>query len=196
MKISKKSELMELLKIFQNQINTIKNTIDKLIKTTGASEKEIIELTENKITEIPSQTQEYVPDVQISEQTEKQEDYIDLGEQEEPTLTALPPKPGKLKEDKDFIGLPLVDDESKISLKPAPKLKKQSKTKSIKELREEKKGLKTKVDSVENLMRIIDNKHDSGKLDNESYMKQSKRLQADLKKAKKRMASIDKLLKR
>lgn len=195
MKIYKKSELMELLKIFQNQINTIKNTIDKLIKTTEASEKEIIELTETKTSKIPSQTQEFVPDTQISEETEKQ-DYIKLGEQGEPTLTALPPKPGTLKADQDFIGLPLVDDESKISLKPAPKLKKQSKAKSIKELREEKKGLKTKVDSVENLMKIIDNKRDSGKIDDESYIKQSKRLQADLKKAKKRMASIEKLLKK
>jgi len=195
MKIHKKSELMELLKIFRNQINTIKNTIDKLIKTTEASEKEIIELTEIKPSKIPSQTQEFVPDAPLSKETEKQ-DYIKLGDQGEPTLTALPPKPGKLKADQDFIGLPLVDDVSKISLKPAPKLKKQSKAKSIKELREEKKGLETKVDSVENLMKIIDNKRDSGKIDDESYIKQSKRLQADLKKAKKRMASIDKLLKK
>lgn len=195
MKISRKSELMELLKIFQNQLNTIKNTIDKLIKTTEASEKEIIEITETNLPRNPPQTQDFPPDTKISEDAKKQES-IELEEQEEPTLTALPPKPGKLKEEDDFIGLPLVDDESKISLKPAPKLKKNSKSKSIKELQNEKKGLETKVDSVKNLMQIIDKKRDSGKINDDSYVKQSKRLQSDLKKAKKRISSIDKLLKK
>jgi hypothetical protein len=195
MKISRKSELMELLKIFQNQINTIKNTIDKLIKTTEASEKEIIELNETYIPRNPPQPQEILPDTRISEDTEKK-GSVKSGEQEEPTLTALPPKPGKLEEEEDFIGLPLVDDESKISLKPAPKLKSISKSKSIKELKKEKKGLETKVDSVKNLMQIIDKKRDSGKINDDSYVKQSKRLQSDLKKAKKRISSIDKLLKK
>ncbi|MFX1314653.1 MAG: hypothetical protein ACFE9T_02225, partial [Promethearchaeota archaeon] len=202
MKISKKSELMELLKIFQNQINTIKNTIDKLIKKTETSEKEIIELRNTDFSHPPVKTQEFTQEAQystdisqISEDTKKQ-GYIELGEQGEPTLTALPPKPEKLKPTEDFIGLPLVDDESKIPLKPPPKLKKSSKSKSLKELREEKKGLESKVDSYENLMKVIDKKRDIGKLDDESYTKQSKRVQSDLKKAKKRIESINKLLKK
>ncbi|MHA2131493.1 MAG: hypothetical protein ACW99L_16125, partial [Promethearchaeota archaeon] len=43
MKISKKSELIELLKIFQNQIDTIKTTIDRLINVTIESDNAIIE---------------------------------------------------------------------------------------------------------------------------------------------------------
>lgn len=52
-KISNKSELMELLEIFSNQINTIKNTIDNLVKQVSASEDEIIELKKKQISRKP-----------------------------------------------------------------------------------------------------------------------------------------------
>jgi hypothetical protein len=190
MKISRKSELIELLKIFQNQINTIKNTIDKLIKTTEASEKEIVELSNAQ-----NPNHQYGPQSYATAEDITSKDSQELSEVDEDDLTALPPKPEGLKESDDFIGLPLVEDESKISLKPAPKLKKSTKGKSIKELAKEKEGLESKVSSVENLIKIIDKKRNNGKLDDDSYSKQSKRLQSDLKKAKKRIDSIDKLLK-
>ncbi|MFX0139992.1 MAG: hypothetical protein ACFFDN_40495, partial [Candidatus Hodarchaeota archaeon] len=42
MKISKKSELIELLRIFQNQINTVKTTIDRLVEKAIDSDGEIL----------------------------------------------------------------------------------------------------------------------------------------------------------
>jgi len=77
-------------------------------------------------------------------------------------------------------------------LEPPPKLKTKGKTK--KELRDEKQGLETKLTSVQDLMKFIDKKHSTGKLNNNEYEKRSKKLQGDLKKTKKRISIINKLL--
>ena len=84
------------------------------------------------------------------------------------------------------------DSDSKDTLKPPPKFKKKDKSKN--ELKTEKEGLKTKLSSVEGLLKFINKKHSSGKLDDDEYVKRSKKLQSDLKKTKKRMNIIDKLL--
>ncbi len=182
MKITKKSELVELLKIFQNQINTIQSTIDKLIEKTIASENEIFEIKNSEVT----QNSELVKPIEkvksgVSQVDEKPRDEITI--QEEPTLTALPQKPDSLKKE---------DIESEESLKPPPKLKTKGKTK--KELKNEKQGLETKLTSVQDLMKFIDKKHSSGKLNNNEYEKRSKKLQSDLKKTKKKIDIINKLL--
>jgi hypothetical protein len=191
MKISKKSELVELLKIFQNQINTIKSTIDKLIKRAIDSDDGIFELDTSEAT--PNSNNSY--DVQLKEQVDEQVDARATQEtekskelnseeffiQEEPTLTALPPKPESLKKDDS-------------DLKPPPKLK--TKAKSKKELKNEKNGLRTKLSSVQDLLNFIDKKHSTGKLNDDEYVKRSKKLQNDLKKTKKRMDIINKLLKK
>ena len=77
-------------------------------------------------------------------------------------------------------------------LKPAPKLK--NKVKSKKELKDEKAGLETRLNSVEDLLNFIDKKHTSGKLNDDEYNKRSKKLQTNLKKTKKRINIVDKLL--
>ncbi|MDX1797707.1 MAG: hypothetical protein R3255_03570 [Candidatus Lokiarchaeia archaeon] len=182
MKITKKSELVELLKIFQNQINTIQTTINKLIEKTIKSEDEIFEneaseLSQDSITPVlptPNELKSPKTDKKISDEIFPEED---------PTLTALPPKPESLKSD---------EIESEEILEPAPKLK--TKGKSKKELRDEKQGLETKLTSVQDLMKFIDKKHSSGKLNNNEYEKRSKKLQGDLKKTKKRIDIINKLL--
>ena len=43
---------MNLLKIFQNQINTIKGTIDKIIDTASDSDMEIIKIKRSELSEI------------------------------------------------------------------------------------------------------------------------------------------------
>jgi len=187
MKISKKSELVELLKIFQNQINTIKSTVDKLIKKAIDSDDEIFELenSENKqvsessqMINLNEQTEDILTD--ISEEISKQE-IEDIFLQEVPSLTALPPKPERLK-------------KNETELKPPPKRNIKIKDRSKNELKDEKEGLKTKLSSVQNLLKFIDKKHSSGKLNDDEYVKRSKKLQHDLKKTKKRMDIIDKLL--
>jgi len=44
------------------------------------------------------------------------------------------------------------------------------------------------------LLKFIDKKHSSGKLNDDEYVKRSKKLQSDLKKTKKRIGIIDKLI--
>lgn len=185
MKISKKSELVELLKIFQNQINTIKSTIDKLIEKAIGSENDIYELKNSEIAQSPRESQIDKPieqsDAKIPQADEKVSEEIII--EDDTTLTALPPKPVSLKKDKT---------DSEQSLKPPPKLKTKSKTK--KELKNEKDGLETKLTSVQDLLKFIDKKHSTGKLNDADYVKRSKKLQSDLKKTKKRIDIIDKLL--
>jgi len=185
MKISKKSELVELLKIFQNQINTIKTTIDKLIKTASESDKDIIESKQLEISEVQDKAQDIQPSVQkipsIPEIT-SEISAISNKEKREEALTALPPKPESLIE----------EEVEETGLKPVPKLKTKGKTK--KELKDEKEGLESKLTSVEDLLEFIDKKHSSGTIDDEEYSKRSKKLQNDVKKTKKKINVIDKLL--
>ena len=183
MKISKKSELIELLKIFQNQISTIKTTIDKLIETSSESDEDIIELSPEEI----SQNQINNQEIQLSsEPLAKSPKIVNKKIKTDDTeLTALPPKPESLvKEEKEDVGEP--------GLKPAPKLISKDKTK--KELKDERKGLETKLSSVQDLLEFIDKKHSTGKIDDNEFSKRSKKLQNDVKKTKKKINVLDKLL--
>lgn len=185
MRISTKSELMKLLKIFQNQINTIKGTIDKIIDTISDSDMDIIEIKRSELSEIAEdndinlddygklpKASEIVTDVPSNEKFN--EESIEL--------TSLPKKPNSLKSEKS----------GEFDLKPAPKL--ETKGKTNKELKQEKKGLELKLSSVLNLLKFINKKRSSGTLDEQEYSKRSKKLQNDLKKTKKRISALDKLL--
>jgi len=179
MKISKKGELIELLKIFQNQINTIKTTIDKLIATASKSDNEIIEADQFEISEL----QDTQPSIQEAPSVPEITSEINIiSNKQEDGLTALPPKPKSMVEEE-------IDE---TGLKPVPKLKTKDKTK--KELKDEKKGLESKLTSVEDLLEFIDKKHTSGTIDDEEYSKRTKKLQSDIKKTKKKINVIDKLL--
>ncbi|MBY8989883.1 MAG: hypothetical protein KGD58_03935 [Candidatus Lokiarchaeota archaeon] len=185
MKISKKSELIELLKIFQNQINTIKTTIDKLIDTATDADTDIVESDQLLISNIEDQYQDNKP---ITQETPSLEDItseinsISNLEKDEEGLTSLPPKPESL----------VQEEVEETGLKPVPKLK--TKDKTNKELKDEKKDLESQLSSVEILKESIDKKHSSGKIDDDEYSKRSKKLESDTKKTKKKMGVIDKLL--
>ena len=185
MKISKKSELIELLKIFQNQINTIKSTIDKLIDTATDADTDIIESDQILIDNTEEQYQDNQPITQeapsLQEITDEINNVSNLDKNEE-GLTTLPPKPESL----------VPEEVEETGLKPVPKLKTKDKTK--KELKDEKKDLESQLSSVEILMESIDKKHSSGKIDDDEYSKRSKKLVSDIKKTKKKMGVIDKLL--
>ena len=183
MKISKKSELFELLKIFQNQINTIKTTIDKLIETSSESDEDIIEVRPEEI----SQTQRSDQEIQLGRKPLAKAPKI-ISEEikiDDTELTALPPKPESLIKEKQV-------EEKESDLKPAPKLKTKDKTK--KDLKDERQGLETKLSSVQDLLEFIDKKHSSGKIDDTEFSKRSKKLQGDIKKTKKKISVLDKLL--
>jgi peptidoglycan hydrolase CwlO-like protein len=177
MNISKKSELIDLLKFFQNQIDTMKTTIDKLIRTVASSETSIAELNGP-------------PSYQIKETTS---DGLDeLITSNEP-LTDLPKRPESLdqKEEEYFIGLPRLDVADK--LKPAPKSHTKKKVKK-KDLLAEKKGLESKLNSVRNLLDFVEKKYKAEQMDKKSYEKRSNQLKNDLKTTKSKIEEINKQL--
>lgn len=181
MKISKKSELIDLLKIFQNQIDTMKTTIDKLIRTVASSETALTELNGPP----PNKQQNY------SQKTTS--DALDeLIASNEP-LTDLPKRPESLDQNEDeyFIGLPRLDVSDK--LKPAPKPKTKKKVKK-KDLLAEKKGLESKLNSVRNLLDFVEKKYKAGQMDKKSYEKRASQLKNDLKATKNKIEEIDKQL--
>ena len=174
--------MVELLKIFQNQIDTIKLTIDNLIKTTIASETEILEL--KNPPEIPQTNEEKVINTSNTNGFDELLKTNDI-------LTDLPPKPESLKskDEGDFIGLPKFDDKDK--LKPVPKPINTRKVKK-RDLIAEKKALEGKLKSVRNLLEFIEKKHDSGQMDEKSYEKRATQLKNDLITTQNKIDKIDK----
>ena len=185
MKISTKSELVELLKIFQNQVDTIKTTIDKLIKTTLASDKVIFELKNP-----PENAQNKEKEVKNKSQSSGLDKLLEASDE----LTDLPPKPESLilKKEGDFIGLPKIDDANK--LKPVPKPATSKKIKK-KDLIAEKKALEGKLNSVRNLLEFLEKKHDSGQMDDKSFEKRASQLKSDLIATQNKIEKIEKKLK-
>lgn len=178
MQISKQSELYELLKIFQNQINTIKTTIDKLVQTAEGSETNIA----------ASPPKANSP----SDSYSASGDSFDALLETNKNLTDLPPKPVNFtKEDEPFIGLPKVEEGESIKFSPSDKPKKKLKKK---ELKAEKEALESKVNSMRNLLDFIEKKFQAGSMDKKSYQKRTGQLKQDLKKTEKKLDEINELL--
>ncbi len=193
MKISRKSELFELLKIFQNQINMIKNTIDKLIDSAGASEEEILELKKgyanpekNELNQVVNEDVKVAPVPDDSASPKKPISIFD--EPLDTTLTNLPPKPASLQS-RSEIDIPKFDDSRKLIARSRSK-KKPKKS----ELLTEKKSLENKINSVKNLIEFVEKKHDAGDLDNDSYKKRINQLKSDLKKTQDQIDEVNKML--
>jgi len=185
LKISRKSELFQLLKIFQNQINTIKNTIDKLIKTAGASEDEIAELKENLATPITEQLEIKPPPTH----NPTQQPVSIFDEPSDPTLTQLPPKPAELQSSPSDIFSEISKTrkpkETLIDLKKKPKKS---------ELLSQKNILENKLNSFKNLLEFVEKKHNTGEIDDDSYKKRVKQLKSDIKITQNQIDDVNKIL--
>jgi hypothetical protein len=184
MNISKQNELVELLKIFQNQIDTIKTTIDKLIKTAISSD--------NNSTE--SKKQQRDPKSSSRKQLKKSitDGFDDLLAPPK-DLSDLPPKPDSLKHksNDDLIGLPKLNGTDE--LEPVPKQKSGKKT-NRKDLIEHKNALESKLNSVKNLIDFIEKKYASKQMDKKSFEKRINQLKSDLKTTQDKIDGIDKQL--
>ncbi len=185
LKISRKSELFQLLKIFQNQINTIKTTIDKLIKTTGASEDEIAELkeyipppiTEQLIIKPPPTHSPTLQPVSI------------FDEPSDPTLTQLPPKPVELQSSPSDIFSEITKTQ-----KPKKTLTELKKKPKKSELLSQKNILENKLNSFKNLLDFVEKKHSAGEIDDDSYKKRVKQLKSDIKITQNQIDDVNKIL--
>ncbi|MHA1845090.1 MAG: hypothetical protein ACTSWE_12600 [Promethearchaeota archaeon] len=199
-KISNKSDLMNLLKTFSNQINKMQKTIKKLIKVASASEKEIAELKESNIYIPPGEIkdQEIFPDeIELgSEQNDaplSQENIIqsivsDLSEKSPISEEEILRDINKSREKKKIEKVELSKEASKSA--EGVSLEMMSET----ELRKEKENLKNRINSIQYLLKFIKKKFESGKLDEKSYNDQSEDLKEDLKKLNKNIKEIEKRL--
>jgi peptidoglycan hydrolase CwlO-like protein len=183
MNISNKSELAELLKIFQNQIDTIKTTIDKLVKTAISSDQ--------GITKSKTRQEKSGKTLQKKNKNSITDGFDELLAPPE-ELSDLPPKPESLKnKDDDLPGLPKLDTKDK--LKPVPKPKSGKKTKKS-DLLSQKDTLESKISSVKNLIDFIEKKYASKQMDKKSYEKRINQLKSDLEATQDRIDEIKKQL--
>ena len=176
--------MFELLKIFQDQITMIKNTIDKLVKSASTSNNELSE-------SLPPTLK---PPKSLPKTAETTSELgFDSLLQSDKSLTDLPPKPVSLQKGADvpFIGLPPVEDEKSVEFAPQSKPKKKLKKK---ELKAERDALESKVNSMRNLLDFIEKKFQAGSMDKKSYEKRTNQLKADLKKTEKNLKEINDLL--
>ncbi|MFX0076631.1 MAG: hypothetical protein ACFE96_14405 [Candidatus Hermodarchaeota archaeon] len=169
MNLSKQSELVELLKIFQNQISMIKTTIDKLVETAISSNIN----SENSVNHIET------PNKSSQKTKTSITDGFDELLAPPEDLSDLPPKPESLK--------------YKDQLKPAPKPKSGKKAKKS-DLLEHKNALESKLNSVRNLIDFIEKKYASKQMDKKSYEKRISQLKVDLKTTQEKIDEIDKQL--
>lgn len=182
MNITKQSELAELLKIFQNQIDTIKTTIDKLVKTAITP---VSVTSKSKIQQGKSKKSS-----QKQKKTPIKDGFDDLLAPAK-ELSDLPPKPESLKsqDGDDFIGLPKLEAEN--TLKPVPKPGKKAKKS---DLINQKNVLENKSGSVKNLIDFVEKKYASKQMDKKSYEKRIRQLKSDLKATQDKIDEIDKQL--
>ncbi len=211
-RISEKSELLELLKIFSNQINTIKISIDNLIEKVFLSEEEMLQIRDAQYSQVPNDTQSYDYSEQVV--ADQPSDYEEQSIPEEPLLSALPEKPEELKKaqeklqkEKDEAS---IEEEKKEKEEEKPKEKTKSKSKSktktkekkepevddTQKLKEEKEGLESKLKSVRELITFTNKRLETGKLDEKAHEKQISKLEKDLKKTQDRIEKIEKQLKK
>lgn len=222
-RISEKSELLELLKIFSNQINTIKTTIDDLIEKVFVTDEEMLQIRDAQYSQAPIDPQNYeYGEQQVIDQPSDYEGLEEQSAPDEPVLSALPEKPEELikaqekvqkenveesTEEEYFVGLPKVEEEKKDipeeKTKTKSKTKSKDKTKAKKEpevndtekLKDEKESLESKLKSVRELLTFTNKKLESGKIDEKAHAKQISKLNKDLKKTQDRIEKINELLK-
>jgi uncharacterized membrane protein len=191
--ITSKSELMTLLQTFQTQINNLKYSVDSLIQYFNTADNNLFAILQEKN---DSSTEPiYIKESGVSS------DFMVF---DKSPLTDLPPRPMDFdkKDNGVFIGLePINLNEAEKTSATIPKSNVEviSKTKGKigqdkEELQAELEGLQSKLNSVHNLINFIDKKHESGKLDDNSYKKQTRKLNKDLEQTQKRIEEIKNII--
>lgn len=218
-KFSTKEELVNILNNYLNQIETIKNSINRIIEIISGSANEIF--TEQKFQVVENSAQ--INPNFVYEPYEDEEDmdyYTYLQTEASAKLTDLPPKPqGLKKKDSDSLeqgftkpvptAPATIRQPIKKSKQPTTSSKSKTKSKTTKPKAEKKEdqtkkdsenlsvelnSLENKSNSVLNLIDFIEKKHKNGKIDEKTYEKQIQKLHKDLKQTTKRIEEIKSLL--
>ncbi|MBD3197275.1 MAG: hypothetical protein GF317_19630 [Candidatus Lokiarchaeota archaeon] len=196
MKISNKSELMNLLKTFLSQINTMKGTIEKLIDVTSMSEDDIIDLS-SKEADVKSEAKQ--KDLEknqeelealFSEKAQETKDIEEVKDEEETSeeKEEIVEKESEEEEEDDLEQEVSKDEEIEEEFEGDIQERRE-------ELQAEVKSLESKLKSVLNLVDFVEKNYDAGKMDKGTYNKQSKKLAKEVEQIKRRIEKLTDLLK-
>ncbi|TXT63371.1 MAG: hypothetical protein BAJALOKI3v1_380010 [Promethearchaeota archaeon] len=184
-RISDKSDLMKLLHEYLAQINHMKNTIEKLIELASVSEDDIVELhkeKEEETVEIESKEEEVSED--MAQPMFSDEDFESLKKEKKPATSTE-----EKKKTKDKSGL-----EEELTEEIEEEIEEEEEDIDIENRREELEAevgsLEKKLKSVLNLLEFIEKNYISGKMDEDTYNKQKKKLNKEIQKIRKRIGKI------
>jgi len=185
-KISDKSDLMNLLYDYLDQINHMKSTIEALIKTAAKSDDAIIETREeNTEVSVAESVKEEIKEPLFSE-----EDFESLKGKKE-NKSSKEEKDEEVEEENE-ITEEIIEEEKEVEEDREDE--KEEDIPDIEERREELEAeigsLEKKLKSVLNLLEFIEKNYKSGKMDQKTYQKQRKKLNKEIQKIKKRIERI------
>jgi predicted nucleic acid-binding Zn-ribbon protein len=187
-KIADQSDLMKLLHEYLAQINHMKNTIETLIERVSISEDDIVELRKQKeehIAETESKEEEEISE-DMAQPMFSDEDFESLKKEKKPTT-----RTNETKKPKDKTGL---KEELTEGLEEEVEIEEEEEVIDIENRREELEAevgsLEKKLKSVLNLLEFIEKNYISGKMDEDTYNKQKKKLNREIQKIRKRIGKI------
>lgn len=193
-KISDKSDLMNLLHDYLDQINHMKSTIEAIIKTAATSEDAIIETKEK---DTKTSEEESIKE-EIKEPLFSEEDFESLKDKKE----TKSPKEEREEELEEKFKKAEKTLEKGAEVEEDLEVEREEETEEdvpdIEERREELEvevgSLKKKLKSVLNLLEFIEKNYKSGKMDQKTYQKQRKKLNKEIQKIKNRIERITSVL--
>lgn len=196
-KISNKSDLINLLSTYLEQITHMKNTIETLIEKVSISEDEILELEakqEETISEQESAKKEIVEPLFSDEdfeslKEEKKQKQTSEKEEGDKEAEETEPEEGIIETEKEEEPEELLEELEEDFEEEITNVEERRE-----ELEAEVQSLDKKLKSVENLLEFIEKNYVSGKMDEKSYKTQHKKLSKEVRKIRKRIGKINSAL--
>jgi hypothetical protein len=198
-KISSKSDLIQTLYSVLNELDALKNIVEELIESVVVSEDEIIELKaieemQKKVQKPPKLeepldlTKDFAKIKKESQIPTEDEGLSDLTKMpEKPSdIKPLPPRPEGMAPPKKKTEEKEIIEEDVIAEKKLSK----------KEIKAQLEGLESKINSVNNLINFLKKKKKDGKIKQNDFDKQMKKLNYDLETTTKKIDTINKFLKK
>jgi len=192
-RISNKSDLINLLQTYLDHIKTMEETLENLIKAISISEDQVINVKEKS----PEQNKQTVKEPLFTE-----EDFESLKDEEQKITTGKNKEKATEEEiEEEESENEQIEEEQIEELEEITEEFEEDIEEEIinvgerrEELREEVGSLEKKLKSLLNLMDFIEKNYISGKMDENDYNKQKEKLHTEIKKIRKRIGKISSVL--
>jgi hypothetical protein len=177
--ISNKSDLANLFYGLLDEVNILKDQVQTIIDTIVRSEEQILET--QKAAEVSAPNLELPPELE-------QFELLDDDSQ----LTAMPERPKSMKPSENPItSEPPKKKKEKSKPKPKPKPEPEPLTLTKEEIEAELETLRNKLNSIENLKDLVENKYKNKSYTKTQYEKQIERLTSDLNRTLNRIKELE-----